>query len=122
MAPRATARSTGLRVDGVRDGGQGIENQQLLGDHDCVRRARIISGFGWLMIAGGFLLPTITCCLGATIPDQDPTPEMAQQFNQELAESERLIYLGLAAGAFLLLAGIGIVVRTAMASRRSRRT
>lgn len=88
----------------------------------CVRRAKIISGFGWLMIAGGFLLPTVTCCLGATIPYPDPTPEMAHQFDQEVAEFDRLMYLGLATGAFLLLAGIGIVVRAAVVSRRSRRT
>ncbi|MGW4465918.1 hypothetical protein [Micromonospora sp. NPDC004704] len=56
------------------------------------------------------------------MPYPDPTPEMAEQFNREVAASNRLIKLGLAGGGLLLVGGIALVVRTAITRRRARRT
>ncbi|WP_326556573.1 hypothetical protein [Micromonospora sp. NBC_01796] len=56
------------------------------------------------------------------MPYQDPTPEMAEQFNREVAASNRLMKLGLAGGGVLLAGGIGLVLRTAITRRRARRT
>lgn len=70
------------------------------------------------MIGGGIVLPLFACCMGATIPYQDPTPEMAQQYAKEAAAADRLLYLGLAFGLFLLIAGTGAVVGSARSRRR----
>lgn len=73
---------------------------------------------GWILIGGGLLLPLVACCMGVTIPYQDPTPEMAQQFDKEVEAFDRLLFIGLAIGLFLLLAGIGAVVGSAKSRRR----
>lgn len=83
-----------------------------------MRRLRVVGVVGWFMIGGGILVPLFACCMGATIPYQDPTPEMAQQYDKEVAASDRLLYLGLALGLFLLVAGIGAVVGSATSRRR----